>query len=64
MIDIATLVALRDGASTTADEGLRRVADVALEQDPAAPPSPAGEPYPARRLVLNDGRYHVADHDK
>lgn len=64
MIDIAALVALRDGASTTADEGLQRAAGAAPEQDPAAPPASAGSTYPARRLVLKDGQYHVADHDK
>jgi hypothetical protein len=64
MIDIAALVALRDGVATAADDGLQHAASAAPEQDTTAPLAPASSTYPAKKLVLKDGRYHVDDHAK
>lgn len=58
MINIADLVALRDGAAT-------KSAPASAEQDPApAQPTIAGATYPAKRLVLENGSYKAVDHDK
>ena len=63
MINITALLALRDGAPPTADEQLQNAVSrstVALAQEQ----SPAPATYPAKNLVLKDGRYHVAEHEK
>jgi hypothetical protein len=63
MIDIVTLVALRDSVPAPADEELGRAA-----QQPAVAPelrlAPMPSTYPAKSLVLKDGRYHVVAHEK
>ena len=58
MINIADLVALRDGVAA-------KSAPASAEQDPA-PEQPVSPRlgYPAKRLVLENGSYKAVDHDK
>jgi hypothetical protein len=65
MIDIANLLALRDGVATRAGDDLQRdtgPATAGPEQASASPPAVIGSTYPVKRLVLENGSYRVADH--
>lgn len=58
MINIADLVALRDGAAAKSGP-----ASVEEGPAPAQPVTPAST-YPAKRLVLENGSYKAVEHDK
>jgi hypothetical protein len=63
MMNITALLALRDGVAAKTNEDSQRAVGqlpVTPELDPASAPSA----YPAKSLVLRDGRYHVAEHEK
>lgn len=60
MINIAALLALRDGAPATADEQLQHAVSRSTVA-PAQKQAPAPSTYPAKSLVLKDGSYQVAD---
>jgi hypothetical protein len=62
-MNIAALLALRDEVATKADDDSQRAGDQP-HVTPEVEQAPAPSTYPARSLVLRDGRYHVADHDK